>query len=134
MWHADIAKDEIRFIAEMLLYNARANICDCDCPCNCLEIHDVGMTVEIIKIRTRDKTFYLKVKVAETIENKVYSAPRRFKLKPSSRLARELGLQDCYGVFCSDFGTYTIFSESRGRDDFEGCPEDSDVEWIDKAP
>lgn len=131
MWYANVDDQDIRFMAEMLLYNARANICDCDCECNCLEIHEVGMTVDTIKIRTKDKTFYLKVKVSETIENKIYNVPRRFKVKSDSRLAKELGVHGCYGVYCPDFGTYTIFSESRGNDDCTGCPEDSEVEWLD---
>jgi hypothetical protein len=58
--------------------------------------------------------------------------PRRFKLPAASRIAKKLQVKECYGVFLPDLGFYVIFSEERGIDEFEGCPEDTNVEWIDK--
>ncbi len=57
--------------------------------------------------------------------------PRRFKLPETSRIAKELQVKECYGVFLPNFGVYVIFSEERGTDEYTGCPEDIDVEWID---
>jgi hypothetical protein len=57
--------------------------------------------------------------------------PRRFKVLAASSLGQRLGVKDCFGVFWPDFGCYTVMSEERGPDEFEGMPEDTDVEWID---
>jgi hypothetical protein len=57
--------------------------------------------------------------------------PRRFKVLATSTLGQRLGVKDCYGVFWPYFGCYIVMSEERGPDEFEGCPEDDDVEWID---
>lgn len=39
-WRPPLTPD-ICFMAELLLYNARAKVCDCDTPCSCLEFYDI---------------------------------------------------------------------------------------------
>lgn len=57
--------------------------------------------------------------------------PKRFRITKDSPIAKQLKINECYGLYSPDFGTYIIISEERGIDDFTGMPEDSCVEWID---